>query len=159
VLFPYVNPATEMIDATNLPSAGDMQIAPIATATDGTQIWKITHNGVDTHPLHFHLFDVQVINRVTWDNIIIPPDLTELGWKDTVRTSPLEDTLVALRPVVPSLPFQIPNSIRPLNPMMPLGSTVGFNPVGPEGNAAPSINEKENFGWEYVWHCHILSHE
>ncbi len=39
-------------------------VTPISTATDGTQIWKITHNGVDTHPIHFHLYDVQVINRV-----------------------------------------------------------------------------------------------
>ena len=63
-------------------------MTPIATADDGTQIWKITHNGVDTHPIHFHLYDVQVLNRVTWDNIIIPPDATELGWKDTVRSQP-----------------------------------------------------------------------
>jgi FtsP/CotA-like multicopper oxidase with cupredoxin domain len=161
VLYPYVNPATEMIDGTNLPSASGIKIAPIATANDGTQIWKITHNGVDTHPIHFHLYDVQVINRVTWDNIIIPPDTNELGWKDTVRVSPLEDTLVALRPVTPSLPFQIPNSIRPLNPGMPVGSMMGFSSVGPDGNATTSniVNDIVNFGWEYVWHCHILSHE
>ena len=29
-------------------------------AADGTQIWKITHNGVDTHAIHFHLFNVQI---------------------------------------------------------------------------------------------------
>ena len=29
------------------------------------------------------------------------PTPTELGWKDTVRVSPLEDTIVALRPIVP----------------------------------------------------------
>ncbi len=97
-------------------------MTPIASADDGTQIWKITHNGVDTHPIHFHLYDVQVINRVTWDNIIIPPDANELGWKDTVRVSPLEDTIVALRPIIPALPFDIPNSIRLLNPMMPEGA-------------------------------------
>ena len=28
-----------------------------------TQLWQITHNGVDTHFIHFHLFNVQVINR------------------------------------------------------------------------------------------------
>ena len=71
-------------------------------ATDGTQIWRITHNGVDTHPIHFHLYDVQVVNRVTWDNIIIPTEANELGWKDTVRISPLEDTIVALRPIIPT---------------------------------------------------------
>ena len=112
-LYPFVNPATEIIDATNLPKqdvtydanglpVSDIKIAPISDAADGTQIWRITHNGVDTHPIHFHLYDVQVVNRVTWDNIIIPPDATELGWKDTVRIAPLEDTIVALRPIIPS---------------------------------------------------------
>ena len=73
VLYPYVNPATELIDATNLPK-GDINVTPIGLADDGAQIWKITHNGVDTHPIHWHLYDVQVLNRVTWDNIIIPPE-------------------------------------------------------------------------------------
>lgn len=157
-LYPYVNPATELIDATNLPQTGPA-VTPIATQ-DGTQIWKITHNGVDTHPIHFHLYDVQLLNRVTWDNIIIPPDANELGWKDTVRVSPLEDTIVALRPVIPTLPFEIPNSIRHLNPMMPPGSTLMFNNIDVNGNpTAPITNILTNFGWEYVWHCHILSHE
>ena len=91
-------------------------VTPISSATDGTQIWKITHNGVDTHPIHFHLYDVQVINRVTWDNIIIPPDPTELGWKDTVRVSPLEDTIVAVRPIVPTLPVRRPGQQPPAQP-------------------------------------------
>ena len=88
ILYPFVNPPSEIIDASNLPKNDlanlGIHIRPIETA-DGTQIWKITHNGVDTHPLHWHLYDVQLLNRVTWDNIIIPPDASELGWKDTVR--------------------------------------------------------------------------
>jgi hypothetical protein len=157
-LYPFVNPPTEIIDATNLPK-GDINVTPISMA-DGTQIWKITHNGVDTHPIHFHLYDVQVINRVTWDNIILAPDANELGWKDTVRTSPLEDTLVALRPIIPTLPFELPNAIRPLNPTMPLGDTCMFNNVDPQGNPTnPITNQLVNFGWEYMYHCHILSHE
>jgi FtsP/CotA-like multicopper oxidase with cupredoxin domain len=159
ILYPFVNPATELIDATNLPK-GDIDVTPIGLADDGAQIWKITHNGVDTHPIHWHLYDVQVLNRVTWDNIIIPPDATELGWKDTLRVSPLEDTIVALRPIIPTLPFELPNSVRPLHPMMPLGSTMGFNNVDPQGNPTAAItNQLVNFGWEYVFHCHILSHE
>ena len=51
---------------------------------DGTQIWKITHNGVDTHPIHFHLFNVQLIDRVDWAGVVKPPEPNELGWKDTV---------------------------------------------------------------------------
>ena len=168
ILYPYVNPSTETLDSTALPSSLD--VTPISSAADGTQIWKITHNGVDTHPLHFHLYDVQVLNRVTWDNIIIPPDPTELGWKDTVRVSPLEDTIVAVRPIVPVLPFGVPDSKRPLNPMMPIGAKgsvngpngteAGFNNTDALGNPiAPIENVVANFGWEYVWHCHILSHE
>jgi len=162
ILYPYVNPQTEIIDATNLPvhPGGDVQVDPISSAADGTQIWKITHNGVDTHPIHWHLYDVQVLNRVTWDNIIIPPDATELGWKDTLRISPLEDTIVALRPIIPTIPFELPNSVRTLNPAMPEGETMGFNNVDANGNPTdPIVNALVNFGWEYMFHCHILSHE
>ncbi len=170
ILYPYVNPPTEDLDATDLPSS--LQVTPISSSSDGTQIWKITHNGVDTHPIHWHLYDVQVLNRVTWDNIIMPPDPNELGWKDTVRVSPLEDTYVAVRPIVPTLPFGVPESVRPLNPMMPVGargdlnSTIngqeaGFNNTDTAGNplTTPIVNAVTNFGWEYVYHCHILSHE
>ncbi|MEU9241009.1 multicopper oxidase domain-containing protein [Streptomyces sp. NPDC048385] len=158
-LYPYVNPQTELIDGTDLPK-GDVKVTPISTNADGTQIWRFTHNGVDTHPIHFHLYDVQVLNRVTWDNIVIRPDANELGWKDTVRMSPLEDTIVALRPVVPTVPFEVPNSIRPLDPAMPLGDTSMFNNIDPQGNPTAAITNKlVNFGWEYVIHCHILSHE
>jgi FtsP/CotA-like multicopper oxidase with cupredoxin domain len=161
ILYPYVNPSTELIDATNLPQ-GDINMTPIASAADGTQIWKITHNGVDTHPIHWHLWNVQVLNRVTWDNIIIPPDPAELGWKETVRISPLEDTIVALRPIIPTVPFEVPNSVRDLNPMMPEGVdlSASTNAVDQNGNpTTPIFNNPTNFGWEYVYHCHILSHE
>ena len=162
ILYPFVNPASELIDATNLPQ-GLTAVTPISVTNDGTQIWKITHNGVDTHPIHFHLYDVQLINRVGWDGIIRPPDANELGWKDTLRISPLEDTIVALRPVIPWVPFDLPNSVRPINPMMPLtgpGSLLGFNSVDADGNPTdPIVNALTNFGYEYMWHCHILSHE
>jgi fibronectin type 3 domain-containing protein len=47
-----------------------------------------------------------------------------------------------------------------LNPMMPEGSTAMFNSTDPQGvPTAPIINKLVNFGWEYVYHCHILSHE
>lgn len=129
---------------------------------DEIQIWRITHNGVDTHPIHFHLFDVQLVNRVGWDGFIRLPDDNELGWKDTLRVSPLEDTIVALRPKKPTVPFQLPNNIRPLNPTMPLGNDMGFSQIDITngGNLTPAMtNQMVNFGFEYTWHCHILSHE
>jgi FtsP/CotA-like multicopper oxidase with cupredoxin domain len=162
ILYPYTFPGTEVIDASGLP-VGDVNVKSISKADDGTQIWKITHNGVDTHPIHFHLYDVQLLNRVTWDNIIIPPDPTELGWKETIRVSPLEDTIVALRPIIPDIPWEIPNSIRELNPMMmdgmELPDSARGNAVAPNGVGITINNHLVNLGWEYVWHCHILSHE
>ena len=159
ILYPFVNPVSEILDAIELPPG--VELTPIASADDGTQIWKITHNGVDTHPIHFHLTDVQLINRVGWDGIIRRPDPNELGWKDTVRVSPLEDTIVAMRPVLPKTPFGVPDSVRPLNPMMPIGDTSMFNNTDANGDpiTPPITNQVVNFGWEYVWHCHILSHE
>ena len=173
ILHPYVYPPDEIIDGVELPPG--MEVTPIASADDGTQIWKITHNGVDTHPIHWHLYDVQLINRVGWDGIIRKPHPTELGWKDTVRVSPLEDTIVALRPIVPHIPAGwngLPNSIRLLDPSMPEGESLhhantteamalglpilAFNPAG---EPVDIINHFVNFGWEYVYHCHILSHE
>jgi FtsP/CotA-like multicopper oxidase with cupredoxin domain len=142
----YVDPPTELFQS------GD------------TQIWKITHNGVDTHFIHFHLYDVQVINRVGWDGMIKPPDVNEVGWKDTVRMNPLEDVIVALRPMKQSLPFKLPNSLRPMDVTQPIGAsnannTVGFANIDPTNQPAPVTNDVINFGWEYVVHCHILGHE
>lgn len=127
-----------------------------------TQIWKITHNGVDTHPVHFHLMDVQVVNRVGWDGFISPPAPNEVGWKETVRMHPLEDIIVAVRPRTPKLPAGVgaPVSIRPLDETQPLGSPFGFTQVDPNsGLPAVVVNSIQNFGWEYTWHCHILGHE
>ncbi len=171
ILHPYTFPPTEILDGVELPPGTQLQ--PLATTDDGTQIWKITHNGVDTHPIHFHLYDVQLINRVGWDGIIRKPDLNELGWKDTIRVSPLEDTIVALRPVVPQLPDTwggLPNSIRLLDPSMHEGEYIANStqqealglPImafNPDGEPIDVVNHYVNFGWEYVYHCHILSHE
>ena len=136
---------------------------PTELLQDGqTQIWKLTHNGVDTHFIHFHLFNVQVINRIGWDGMVKPPDANELGWKETVRMNPLEDIVFALKPVKPNLPWPIPDSIRLNDTTTDSGMQdpmiSGLNPV--DGNATiTNRNQVVNFGWEYVWHCHILGHE
>jgi len=136
----YVDPPTEIIKQGN------------------TQLWKITHNGVDSHFIHFHLFNVQVINRVGWDGSIRPIDANEAGWKDTVRMNPLEDIVVALQPITPAVPFPVPNSIRLLDVtnMVP-GMFTNLDPF--TNNQSTTVNAEQNFGWEYVWHCHILGHE
>ena len=95
----YIDPPTEIL------TAGE------------PQLWKITHNGVDTHAVHFHLVNVQLINRVGWDGAIRPPDANELGWKETIRMNPLEDIIVALKGDFPTdLPFTVPKQHSPSGP-------------------------------------------
>lgn len=149
--------------------AGSLAGSLIGTLDDGTQIWNIIHNGVDTHTIHVHLFNAQLINRVGWDGIMLPPDANELGWKETFRMNPLEQIIIALRPILPTsaqIPFidKVPNSVRLIDPTLPPGATLNAPPPAgwfdPNGVAIPSIsNHYVNFGWEYVYHCHILAHE
>lgn len=151
---PYgmADPVTEIVmpsDPTTL----------VGSAGDGTQLWKITHNGVDTHPVHFHLFNVQLVNRVGWDGAVSLPDPNEYGWKDTVRMNPLEDVIVALRPVVPTAPFKLPNNTRYLDPTGAPGSTGQFMNIDPLNQPVIVTNQLVNYGYEYTWHCHILGHE
>jgi hypothetical protein len=123
------------------------------------QLWKITHNGVDTHSIHFHLVNVQIINRIGWDGAIKPPEPNELGWKETVRMNPLEDIVVAMRPNAPLLPFPVSTSNRLLDPSNLPGTSTQFTGVDVNGNPITVFNTMTNFGWEYVWHCHLLGHE
>jgi FtsP/CotA-like multicopper oxidase with cupredoxin domain len=166
--FPFSSPPTDVVK-------GSLESTKIGELADGTQIWRIFHNGVDTHPIHTHLFTAQVISRVGQDGQVAPGafpagqavDAQDVGWKDTVKVNPLEITFLALRPTVPTpsqVPFELPNSIRLIDPMLPDGATLP--PPGPAGWFDPNgnpvdqiLNHTVNFGWEYVWHCHILSHE
>ncbi|MDF1555610.1 MAG: hypothetical protein P1P84_21235 [Deferrisomatales bacterium] len=160
VPYPYSSPPTEV-------HAGSVAGSQIGVLPDGTQIWRIFHNGVDTHPVHVHLFNAQLVNRLGQDGALLPPDPTELGWKDTFRINPLEIIYLAMRPAIPTvqqLPFEVPDSVRLIDPSLPEGATLlPPAPAGwfdPAGNPIPEIlNHYVNFGWEYVWHCHILSHE
>ena len=132
------------------------------------EIWEIYNLTADTHPIHFHLVNVQILNRQAFNDVgyfnagvtaaaspgtkvdptpfLIgaprPPDPNESGWKETVRMNPHEVTRVIAKFDLPKLPWPVPISKRLADPSMP---------PGPNN---PRIN-----GYEYMWHCHILEHE
>jgi FtsP/CotA-like multicopper oxidase with cupredoxin domain len=123
---PYLAPTTEN------PTAGS------------TEVWQIMNLTGDTHPIHFHLVNVQLIQRQPfsgtpgeqgsdWDYTgpATGPDPNELGWKETVRMNPGEVTTVIMK-------FDLPN----------LPTAAMRNAVSPRTG-----------DHEYVWHCHILEHE
>ena len=114
--------------ATETPSAG------------ATEIWQLFNLTGDTHPIHFHLVNVQIIQRqqftgdpstgITLVGNPFPPDPNEIGWKETVRMNPSEVTTVIMQFNLPTLPASMGNPLSP-----------------------------RTGGHEYVWHCHILEHE
>ncbi len=117
----YTDPSTEN------PTAGS------------TEVWQIMNLTGDTHPIHFHLVNVQIIQRqpftgdpssFSYTGPPTPPDPNEVGWKETVRMNPGEVTTVIMRFTLPTLPAAMGDPLSPRT-----------------GNH------------EYVWHCHILEHE
>jgi FtsP/CotA-like multicopper oxidase with cupredoxin domain len=167
--------------ATTIPLAYiDTPVERLDAIKDGeVQIWKVTHNGVDGHPVHFHMVNVQVINRVGWDGVVKPPHANEVGWKETLVMNPLEDVYVAVKAVHPVTPFGLPTSSRLLDPSQAVNGHAGFTNIDPTTGGAPAFqtqlvngimtnvptqrgqysNQLTFFDNEYVWHCHILGHE
>ena len=150
----FADPPTEKIQF-NVQAVGPVR-------NDGTQIWKVTHNGVDVHSVHIHLMQIQLLNRVGWDGMITPPEPSEFGWKETMKFHPLQDTFVAMRAVPPPMKTcAVPNSIRNYDTTMMSGmsSTTAFTNIGIDGAPITITNDSFDYGHEYMWHCHILGHE
>ena len=103
----------------------------LETPTLGTaEIWRFINTTGDTHPIHLHLVQFQVLDRQPFDvdtylntsprQIVFTgparaPEATEAGWKDTVQANPGEVTRIIAR--------------------------------------------FEDLVGRYVYHCHILEHE
>jgi len=115
-------------------------------ASGTTEIWQFINATPDTHPLHLHLVQFQIVNRQLMDTggywtlweawrtgsgpkpelaeyltgPAMPPAPEEAGWKDTARAMPGEVLRIIARFTVPA------------------------------GTELPA---------RYVYHCHILEHE
>jgi len=147
---PYsaIDPATEYV-------LGATQASPPRLG-DGTQVWRITHDGTESHSIHMGAFDVQVLARATRDGDARAPHPGELGWKDTLRIDPLESVLIALRPVLARVPFKLEASKRPLDVTRPLGATGGFTELDPLTADPVSVaNVPADFSFEYSWSIHL----
>lgn len=143
----YLDPATEVV------------------AAGTTEVWKIVNLTADTHPIHFHLVNVQILARQpvkvaqyngvpTYLGPPVPPPPEEWGWKETVRMNPGEEITVAMTFNLPSVPFTVPSSPR-VGLYAP--NTPGKDPQDTGLGAITLIAGQ--VAHEYVWHCHILEHE
>ena len=106
-----------------------------------TQVWHVFNLTGDTHPIHWHLVNVQILARHQFDAVTpdfnpanfgpeMPVDDNEKGWKETVRANPGEVLTVIMKFDAPAPPPWHKMKISP-----------------------------RTGGYEYVWHCHILEHE
>jgi spore coat protein A, manganese oxidase len=142
-----------MARLNNLPwTSSDIELPVV----DTVEQWNIINTTGDTHPIHLHLVQFQILSRQrfraeayteayyselehdTTGPHPVPsadpyrigrprlPDLNETGWKDTVRANPGEITSI----------------------LVPFGA-----------KAAPGVPFGKSYTGDYVWHCHILEHE
>ncbi len=140
----------EYFDPTTLLSAAYQN--PQANAVE---VWRIFNTTGDTHPMHFHLVNLQVISRQAFDlaafnkNSSIrflgaprPADPNEWGWKETIRMNPGECITLMTQFTLPPNPPDPNDSTKTVTiPFSPRFAVMGVQ------------------GYEYVWHCHILEHE
>ena len=126
---------------------------------DTVEQWNIINTTGDTHPIHLHLVQFQVLGRRRFD---------------------VDDFLAAYYPYLPDPdygevgPFPAPSAdgfaVGPEKP--PNANETGWKdtvqvhpgeitrllvPFG--GAAAPGVPFGKSFTGDYVWHCHILEHE
>ena len=68
---------------------------------NAVEIWELDNLTLDTHPIHLHLVQFQVLDRklkaADGTYTYTPVDPNELGWKDTVRCPPGEITRIIAR--------------------------------------------------------------
>jgi spore coat protein A len=111
-----------------------------------TEVWEIYNTTGDVHPMHFHLVNVQVINRQPFDTNAsvpfgnftdgpVPAPKDEWGWKETVKTYPGTVTRIIMK-------FTLAEIRR-----------------AKDNKLIPTPSSPRTGGNEFVWHCHILEHE
>lgn len=139
---------------TSVPSSSEDVVAGT------TEIWEIFNNTGDMHPMHFHLVNVQVINRQAYNpdgtyvpfGPTFPPDANEVGWKETVSMPPGMVTRVIMKWDMTAAAIVKKDGITKV-------TTKGMGTRQlPIVNGVPPVSPRTGTH-EYVWHCHILEHE
>ncbi len=144
-------------DITEMPHAGD------------TEVWTLVNLSNEAHPIHVHLVEFRVVDRVRFDgwntnnDLAFPPTmvtnyindranmtLTNISHyllQDPTQDFPASDFEAGPKDVVRAAPFSVTRIVMrwPTNALFyttPSGSNLGSDTLG-----------------RYVYHCHILDHE
>ncbi len=129
-----------------------------------TEQWEIVNLTGDTHPMHFHLVQFQVVDRQAFDAVAYEADWTALNGTPPFAgpTTPLDVTPYLLgTPVAPDANETGWKDTVKTNPGEVTRIRIRYAPQDAVG-AAPNVNTypfDPTFGPGYVWHCHIVDHE
>lgn len=131
-----------------------------------TEDWVIANLTADTHPIHLHLVQFQIISRQDFD---VTGYRGKLDENKGVPTQDHEIELTSIAPYLNGIPVEPPENERGwkdtvrMNPGQITRIRVRFAPqIVPAFISKPGKNLYSfdpTFGPGYVWHCHILDHE
>jgi spore coat protein A, manganese oxidase len=135
---------------------------PVAPTPDSLQVWEFVNTTADTHPIHLHLVQFQVLNREAFD---VQGYLDLAGYVDP-QTGMIEEGRGEY-PAPPATGLTSGQLILPAANEMGWKDTVAAPPGmvtriavpfgTPAGLTRPAA--RQVFRGDYVWHCHILDHE
>ena len=154
-----VDQAMEFLGIPYLASA-DLPGAAQIVAAGETQVWRIANLTGDTHPMHIHLVNWQIISRQPFDPGSYPTIISLDRPGGRTRTSRAGRRRSRMNPgevITVIAKFDLPDmKVYRHNPNGKLtgGSRWFTIPESPRLAAMGISNANE-----YVWHCHILEHE
>jgi spore coat protein A len=149
------------------PATGKPRTTSIEAPTaDTVELWQIVNTTADTHPIHLHLVQFQVVSRQAFDvdsylaaaNPGLPdPSAAGTGPWPSLDVTPYltgtphhpEAAERGWKDTVEAHPGEV------LTIRAPFGGTAGLKP----GHGIAAAPFTASFTGSYVWHCHILEHE
>lgn len=147
---------------------GQMWSAPITETPEvgSTEEWLIVNLTMDTHPIHLHLIQFQLLSRQYFDVMEY-----KMEWDERNGMLPLHHPTI----VVPVEKYLMGCPIDPDDNEKGWKDTIRMNPnqvtrilvrFAPQDTRNSEVQPGENYfpfdpssGPGYVWHCHILDHE
>jgi FtsP/CotA-like multicopper oxidase with cupredoxin domain len=142
-----LNGQTWMDPTTEIPTEGE------------TEEWVIVNPTADTHPIHLHLVQFQLVSRQAIDI-----KKYDAAWIAANGMAPVMGTVTPI-PIGPYLK----GAAAPPNPWESgWKDTIQMNPgevtiirirFSPLDGSSPYFNFDPSQGPGYVWHCHIIDHE
>ncbi|HEU4514441.1 MAG TPA: multicopper oxidase domain-containing protein, partial [Nocardioidaceae bacterium] len=130
---------------------------------DSLEVWEFANTTMDSHPIHLHLVQFQVLNRQPFDaagylaaNYPVDPGTgrLEVNTGPYPAPSPRDFLTGAPQPPAPNEMGWKDTVQAPPGMVTRIVVPFGSGAVKGEEIAATSV-----YSGEYVWHCHILEHE